>query len=937
MHLSTSRHPGRNMREYFVPGFIVRPGRALFVRLWLLAALLAGATSAHAGTAVVTFTNFPPAVSNTYNGVITLQIKGLTNGVTSVIVQKFLDLNTNGVIDSGDLLVQQFPLTVGQAPTFVNGSTVVTVTNFFPGDMTLTTTGQITAPLNFQNGDFMQTLVGQYIYRVSSPSGQFSPVTQIFDVTNAPFSSLITGAVENASSPSGLLISNAIVLLCVDQNGNLNVQEGAVANSSGNFSLRAPPNSQYLLVAAASNWVSDLSQATFNLAAKQTNIESVGLTPATVTIAGRIVDAATNSLGLPGLAGLALSTNNFFSLYTSDTNGNFYAPALSNAWVAPVSGFAAAFAGYLTWQTNQLLNVSNTVVTVTNALARANAIFYGTVSNNSAAAMPGVYLNAYDSAGHESSAMTDQHGNYVMPVIAGSNEWELTVQAANNPGLTNTYVFNPAYLLTNTIGVGQAIPQNFVLAQAPYSISGAVYDINNNPISGVQVFANSTNYQATPVTTASDGTYSLQVSPGTWTVGVDSNSLINLGYTNFPPSQTVTISDASASGINFYIVVCGEVQILTSNLPDAMVGSPYNTSLMAESCGSISNWSTAYGFTLTSLYDQTNLAYRAGTSIYSDPGLVGYSESYFSFGYTYDGLNDPVFFSNNISYTLYLAGEAYFDNLATTINVSAPITNQIAVYFPTDPDPGRSWLLGPTTQNGSTYSAPLVYPPQNQFGDGYNHSIEKGTWAFTVTNGDLIRLASGGASNTVAKSEGRFQSLAAVGNTLNLASTIPYTGSNDAVVWVQTGTNPPGQYLISAYGTQSTNLPPGLTLYPDGTISGTPASTGTNGGTFNFTVAAEDDAADASVQPLSLLVYPATTVTVPASSTNGPAWSSNQFQLQVNGVLPGQNYTLLMNTNLATTNWVPIFTTNAPDTNALLIPDSNATNPERFYRVQVGP
>jgi hypothetical protein len=61
--------------------------------------------------AAVTFTNTPTAVSNTYSGTITLQIAGLTN--RTVVVQKYLDLNTNGIIDSGDWLVQQFILQDG--------------------------------------------------------------------------------------------------------------------------------------------------------------------------------------------------------------------------------------------------------------------------------------------------------------------------------------------------------------------------------------------------------------------------------------------------------------------------------------------------------------------------------------------------------------------------------------------------------------------------------------------------------------------------------------------------------------------------------------------------------------------------------------------------------------------------------------------------------
>ncbi len=84
-------------------------------------------------------------MSNTYPGQITLQVSGLTAGGT-VVVQKFLDLNTNGVIDASDWLVQQFNMTDGQAGMVIGG-----VTNFnVPGDTDGTANEQITAKMNFQ-------------------------------------------------------------------------------------------------------------------------------------------------------------------------------------------------------------------------------------------------------------------------------------------------------------------------------------------------------------------------------------------------------------------------------------------------------------------------------------------------------------------------------------------------------------------------------------------------------------------------------------------------------------------------------------------------------------------------------------------------------------------------------------------------------------------
>src|ERR1035438_1496217 len=86
--------------------------------LYILPVLIAGL--AQTGRAAVTFSVTPAAVSNSYNGTITLQIGGLTNRET-VAIQKYIDVNTNGVIDANDWMVQQFQLTAGQTGAIVIG------------------------------------------------------------------------------------------------------------------------------------------------------------------------------------------------------------------------------------------------------------------------------------------------------------------------------------------------------------------------------------------------------------------------------------------------------------------------------------------------------------------------------------------------------------------------------------------------------------------------------------------------------------------------------------------------------------------------------------------------------------------------------------------------------------------------------------------------
>ncbi|MGH7977750.1 MAG: carboxypeptidase-like regulatory domain-containing protein [Limisphaerales bacterium] len=893
-------------------------------------ALCFGAIPVRAG---ITFTVSPNEVGNTYDSVITLQINGLTNA--NVLVQKYLDVNSNGVIDLGDLLVQQFQLKVGQANVFTNESTgaPVTVAGFMPGD-TSTASNEMTVPLNFPNGDFAQTLVGQYLYRVSSPG--FTAVTNPFTVTNAFYSSCLTGAVVYAESgplQTFTNIPNAIVLLWTNQIGLPIVQAGTVANSKGNFLLRAPPGTYYF-AAGKSNFVDEVStEGTIGLAANSTNTSpfEITLTPATTNITGRVINSAAPANGLGGLSGMAVSTNGYLSLYFTSTNGYFYAPVGSNFWQVPVDPFAAAFQGYLGRQSNQWLNVSNKVVNFTNTLTPVNAIFYGIVSNNLALPMPGVYVDAIDNAGHESVGMTDSGGRYVVGVSAGTNGWTLYISPVDNPGLTNHYAINLPYLQTESLLTNQAVQQNFSLTYAAYVISGTVDNDAGQPIVGAVVFAESTNdqYQAFSAVTDTNGFYSLDVSDGAWTVGVTAASLQSLGYSNvanFPPDQTVSVS-APATTVDFSMLVCGEIEISTTNLPDGLVGNYYQTNISAVSCQNITNWSTAYGITLTSIYDDTNVLYPPGTAIYMETNLIGYLESSFSFGVK-SGDPDYAFFSNCTGNAAPYSGggpQEVFSDLSATVNLTGPIntSSNITVHFLGN---SQAWTASPTTVNGSNYTTTLTlaqYP--NPISVGNSYALGKGT--------EVTFSVGKGSSNTVASILGGFHSVTTAGNSIIVAASSPYTGPDNSEAYVQNGAHI-GQYYISAYGSQSNNMD-GLKLSLNGTNSAIVYGTPTNSGTFNFSVMAEDASNDITVQPLSLFVFPATGLSVPAASRAGSVQSSNTFQMQLTGLNSALNYTVLMATNLASRNWTPVYTINNPNTNVMMVPDVTATDAMRFYRIQI--
>ena len=563
----------------------------------------------------VTFTNTPVAVSNTFSGFITLQIGGLTNTET-VVIQKFLDANTNGVIDGADWLVQQFTLTDGT--NFVIGG----VTNYnVPGDLN-STTGAITASLNFPNGDFVQNIVGKYLYKLSSPAGHFAPLTNSFNVTNFPFAQKFTGNVVSNSTSTTL--SNAIVLLFppprAGHNGpGGNPLAGVVANNAGAYTVQAPPGT-YTLVAFNTNYVSNFKNApVLTLGSSQTITTNLTVTNATASITGKIVDASNASIGLPGVFMPVQSTNGLLAFSFSDTNGNFTARVTAGQWSLGTDDSGLIVHGYV--GSNNGTNVSSGAAGVTLAYPKATALFYGSVKDSLGNPLAGIDVNAYDTTSnlYQMDGYTDANGNYYVGALGlgSSDPWQLGLSSESTP--TN-YVFSQPQFDQNggtNLSAGQTVLQNFIAILATNHITGNVKDSNGTNIVGVGVSGNltinGTNYQAY-ADTDTNGNYSLNVASGTWSVSVNCNggsdSLSRLGSYVCPNSTNVTILNNN-SAASFTVQICGGISIsTTSPLPVGEVNAFYNQSIQASDCNGTYNWSQTGG-TLPG-----NLSLNTGGSTY---------------------------------------------------------------------------------------------------------------------------------------------------------------------------------------------------------------------------------------------------------------------------------------------------------------------------------
>lgn len=565
----------------------------------------------------VTFTVSPAAVSNTYSGTITLQASNLASGET-VVVQKFLDANTNGVIDGNDWLAEQFTLTDGQASVFYNGSTPVTNLNV-PCDMN-STTGAITAVMNFQNGDFMRCIIGKFLFKLCSPVGHFTPITNVFTVTNFPYAQKITGTVVSNS----LAVPYAVALLFGPHHGPV---AGAVANNSGSYTIAAPAGT-YSLMACKSNYLANYgAMPVVTLTNTQTITTNLMLTNATVSISGKVVDATNSSIGLPGILLPVKANNGLLGLCFTDTNGNFTVRVQSGQWsVKPANNSSLIVHGYA--YLNDGITVNTTTGSVTNvtiSLPKGMALVYGNVSDTLGNPLPGLTVYADDSDYNqwEAAGYTGTNGNYFAAAPAG--DWWVEVESSSSP--TN-YVFPSGQFLTLTNG--QAVLQNFTAILATNHIIGTVKDNNGNPIVGVGVWANATingvNYRQGDMDTDTNGNYFLNVANSNlWSVGIETCSDCNDGLpTNYlaPANQTIGITNNNGLAnftVQTNINVGGTLQVTTAALPNGTVGAAYDQQLTAD--GGQPN--PSYSWSLFSGSLPPELSMDSGGTIQGTPTFSG--------------------------------------------------------------------------------------------------------------------------------------------------------------------------------------------------------------------------------------------------------------------------------------------------------------------------
>ncbi|HVM49214.1 MAG TPA: putative Ig domain-containing protein [Candidatus Acidoferrum sp.] len=809
--------------------------------LLALAGLNSQRSTAHAA---VTFTVTPSAVSNTYNGQITLQVAGLASGGT-VVVQKFLDVNTNGVIDANDLLVQQFSMTDGHAGIAFGGVTNLNV----PGD-TDTTAGQITAKLNFYNGDFMQTVAGKYLYKVS---GNFTPpITNAFTVTNFPWSQKITGNVVSNSTSTTL--SNAFVLLMPGP--DTSPIAGVVADRSGGYTIPVPPGS-YLAAAFRSNYLCDFSAlSAVTVSSGATVTTNLSLTVATTNISGKVVDSTNSSLGLPGILVTARSDSGPMGIGFSDTNGNFNVRVQSGQWTTKADDTSLIVHGYLGLEDGTNVAPGPTAITI--GVPKATALIYGSVKDGLGNPLAGIDVYTDDGGQHlyQTDGYTGTNGTYFLAVLSSATNDSWWMQAS---GSTN-YVFSqPQWdgVVTNST----AVLQNVTALLATNHITGNV-TCNGTNVPGVGVMASATiggAYYSQYVDADAHGNFWLNVANSNqWTVGLEDyggddslDTILGPGKYLPPNNQTVGVTNNNVV-TNFTLFVTtnhitGHIQRSNGN-PIIGLGVGARATLGGEDY---------------MLYVDTDGSGNYSLNVCNGSWTVGLNPSYGG-----DSL-DSILGAGNY---------APPDNQTVTIT-NHDSTNDFTIQpcagiqvLTTNLPPGEvglyydQFVAAESCRSGLAWSVlsgslPPGLTADLGSGEIYGTPTNAGAFSFTIQVTD-------DASDTTNQA----LSLAIV-SALQVTTASLFNGTNGTAYSQQlyyAGGLPPCQWSLSP---GSSNLPPNLTLATDGLLSGTPAAIGT----FNFSVRATDSATATADQSLSLKIaaqpLQITTTTLP-NATQGTFYTA---------------------------------------------------------------
>jgi hypothetical protein len=501
----------------------------------VLACLLFGAWNSRAAPSI---TVSPTTITNNYVGGILLSISNLSSAGVTVRVDRFLDVNSNGIVDGNEWAGQSFYVTDGQEPLIggVRNSNV-------PGDDDGLTNKAIQTHVPYPGvNQTINHIAGQYIYRVTD-LGNGETATALLGIAQQVLPQGVTGKVF---AGGGTPLSNAPVV-AGPQNGNNGF--GTVSDGNGNFTIYAPPGNYQLLTVYPGQMALQAGGLTIVsndfTSENATNFASDG-----TTISGVVTDSV-SGVGLPGIAIQAQTTNGQFVYIATGPSGDYSLLVDSNNWTVKLSGGEGSILGYCRGPTTKLTaNASSgSVAGVNFQMIKGNALVYGSVTTPPSTGLAAVTMQAADTnhSIFDSEGLSDASGNYSVALVAGGD----TV-APNGSDLTG---YSGGSATNFTVASGQAIEENFVLQPISSFLSGVVQDNLGNPLGNLSLIADPTNDPTGSLDvnfqSAADGTFSVGVGSGAWNLFVECNTANSLGLI----SEQITVNVANGQSVSNLVLI----------------------------------------------------------------------------------------------------------------------------------------------------------------------------------------------------------------------------------------------------------------------------------------------------------------------------------------------------------------------------------------------
>ncbi|MBK8858081.1 MAG: immunoglobulin domain-containing protein [Opitutaceae bacterium] len=478
----------------------------------------------------------PSTTSSTATTPVVLHVTGLSNG-GSVIVERYVDADADGVVDVGEFLAETYTVTDGQV-TSIGG---VRNTNM-PGDEDLPADGQISINVLPTLGSELGRVAGSHLIRISSPLAAFTTFIRTLTLTNPAQAQSISGTVTDGTDPVPYA---SVILLDAATDGEFAI--GVITNASGVYTAPAPAGS-YMVLPFKFGYVASFPSPTV-LAAAATPTQNLVMTAATRSISGEVADAGTNA-GLGGVQLFVQSMSDQVTIISTAADGTYSVPVTAGNWEIETSETSLRQLGYLN-NDNGSAFADTSVGSVTNAninVTPATALIHGTVEDASANPLAGIRMNANDSNfTYYSDAITDASGHYVLGATTGT--WNVNV-SNENPGLTGFIIPNGESV---AIAGAEAIQTDFSLVAVNAHLIGTVTN-TGAPVPAIRIGAyNQITNQFVMVETAVDGTFDLGLVAGTWSLQIESSSATSFNIVS--PSINYTLAvDETIAAIEFPVL-----------------------------------------------------------------------------------------------------------------------------------------------------------------------------------------------------------------------------------------------------------------------------------------------------------------------------------------------------------------------------------------------